>query len=228
MSKCNEGKRIWNTLLDKDVGLLLPLELKVNIAPPPNGTYGAYSPKDNQITVALGAKKWTILHEGAHAEHCQKANIIGVKFLDDSNFRLGYLIMGEAYVGYRLGRYNEFVTIEQNTIQSTCSTVHEWVACNFSCPAEIKGSGYDGSMETISAIKHILKIMPIIVAEQRNDNRVFSVDLFKDLSGVGHILLSIMQVALSWSTLEADLIDSGRMIALGTFIKQQFQETWIV
>lgn len=193
----------------------LPDTLTLAIGDLPPGADAAYDPDTDTLALARGTPALTILHEGAHAEHYRRANL--VKALpNDVNARAGIRLASEAYVGLRLASFPGFVESEHSALSQLGlpATIGAWAA-EYEAASDLRGSGYDGTLFSMSAFRVLLRVIPVVVAERKNAEVIVGADLERAVPTAGDALRAIVAATVQLARKEERLFDLSRVRALG-------------
>jgi hypothetical protein len=192
----------------------LPDTLSVEIRELAPGVDAVYDPETDTLVSRKAAPALAILREGARAEYHRRATA-GKALPGDAHARVGLLLASQAYVGIRLANFAGFTESENAALGTLgATTIGEW-ATKHATVADIRGAKYDGTLPSMSGFRGLLRVLPVVVAEQQLGEVVFGADLERAVPTPGDALRSIIAATLQLVRKDERLFDLDRLRALG-------------
>jgi hypothetical protein len=225
-----EVDRVRGILRDHD----LNDQVTITIGTPPHGMDAAFEWVSRRIVVRAGAPTLTVCHEGAHAEHCLRSDVDPQALLKDAATHLGVLLSTEAYVGRRLATVDGFIAAERSAVASIPSilpggfpaTVGKWAFLKYT-PHDVAGDGFNGTAFSVDGVRVVMRVLPLVVAEQLSNDVVFSGDLYKNTGKTGDVLLKVLRSEVDFVKNEADLLSMAKMAEVGQGFIELFRKRGI-
>lgn len=149
----------------------LPADIRIELSTSHVLDKGRYYPTEDKISLGPKSNKWTLWHEGAHAEHYRALGLAGKPLPTSESSLVGIIFITEAYVGHRLSKVPGFLLRERSDLNkvnhgsAAPGTISEWADLYTSC-SQLLDNRVDMSFCGLMPNRFIMRYLPLIVAER--------------------------------------------------------------